>query len=93
VAIPQETSHLVGLDPSWQTGPEAIAGVRNRLVHPSRKADSSGWPVDVLIDAWRLSARYLELALLHRLGVRSPIRNRLNRNVWTGTVELPPWAE
>lgn len=92
IGIPPETPNLVGLDPSWKTGPQAIAGVRNRLVHPSRKADSSSWPVEVLVDAWRLSVYYLELALLHRLGVTSPIRNRLNPNVWTGTVESPPWA-
>jgi hypothetical protein len=91
--IPDAAASLRGLDANWQTGPEAVAGVRNRLVHPSRKADSSSWPGEVLADAWLLSSRYLELALLHRMGVESPIRDRLNPNVMTGSVAPPPWAE
>jgi hypothetical protein len=39
---------------------------------------SSSWSGEVLADAWLLSSRYLELALLHRMGVESPIRDRLN---------------
>jgi hypothetical protein len=92
LAIPDGVATLRGLDPNWRSGPEAVAGVRNRLVHPSRKADSSSWPGEVLADAWLLSSRYLELALLHRVGVESPIRSRLNPNVMTGSVTPPPWA-
>lgn len=30
--IPDVAGALGGLDPSWKTGPQAIAGVRNRLI-------------------------------------------------------------
>jgi hypothetical protein len=93
IDIPDVVAKLRGVDATWQSGPQAVAGIRNRLVHPSRKGDSSFWPGEVLVDAWLLSSRYLELALLHRMGVRSPIRNRLNPNVMTGSVAPPPWVD
>jgi hypothetical protein len=91
-SIPPETPALSGLHPDWKTGPQVVAGVRNRLVHPRRREGGATSPGDVLADAWMLSSRYLELGLLHVLGVQSPIRNRLNPNVWTGAVAPPPWV-
>ena len=93
IDIPEVVANLRGLDSNWRSGPAAVAGARNRLVHPSRKADNSSWPGEVLVDAWLLSSRYLELALLHRMGVQSPIRSRLSPNVMTGSVAPPPWMD
>jgi hypothetical protein len=92
LSIPNQTPALIGLLPDWTTGPEVVAGVRNRLVHPSQRDGNAGWPSEVLVDAWRLSSRYLELSLLYLLDVRAPIRNRLNPSQLTGSVAPPPWA-
>jgi hypothetical protein len=89
--IPAETTALSGLLADWTTGPQVVAGVRNRLVHPRRGEGSATWPGEVLADTWLLSSRYLELCLLHLLGARSPIRNRLDRSTSTGAVAPPPW--
>jgi hypothetical protein len=91
--IPSHLSSLIGLDDNWHTGPDVVAGVRNRLVHPSRSENRElGWSHDILIDAWFLASRYLELSILRRLGVTAPIRDRLNTNVWVGATEQPPWG-
>jgi hypothetical protein len=91
-SIPTETSALIGLLPDWKTGPQVVAGVRNRLVHPSQRDSNAGWSGEVLADAWLLSSRYLELCLLHLLGVEAPIRDRLGASQFTGSVAPPPWA-
>ena len=90
--IPSNRTSLRNLDPNWKDGPAVIAGVRNRLVHPRHAAGTASWPGDVLVDAWLLSSRYLELLLLHALGVTSPIRDRLGASQWVGSVSKPPWA-
>jgi hypothetical protein len=89
--LPRRLKSLSRLDPSWTDGPQVIAGVRNRLVHPRRAAGSVAWPTEVLTDAWRLSSRYLELVLLHSLGVTSNIRDRLG-SPWIGATVKPPWV-
>ena len=90
-AIPRKLRTLVNLDPNWKDGPAVIAGIRNRLVHPRRAAGFVAWPPEVLADAWRLSSLYLELVLLHALGVRSKIRDRLGSTRLGATVK-PPWV-
>lgn len=90
--VPPGLSRLLRLNPSWKDGPDVIAGVRNDLVHPTRAGGRVGWPSEVLLDAWLLASRYLELVLLFSIGVTGPIRNRLNPNVWVGSVEKPPWT-
>lgn len=90
--IPPSLSALVGLDSNWRTGPDVVAGVRNRLVHPRRKNGAVSWRPQVLVEAWMLVSHYLEWVLLRRLSVSGEIRNRLNQDAWAGTVETPPWA-
>jgi hypothetical protein len=91
--LPSGLSSLAGLDRDWTDGPQVIAGVRNRLVHPRRTKKGVGWSNDVLLDAWLLSSSYLELALLFALGVRSNIRNRvLSPSSWVGSTVRPPWV-
>lgn len=90
-AIPTKLRALRGLDPSWNDGPDIVAGVRNRLVHPRSTASSVAWPHDVLRETWLLSSRYLELMLLHALEVRSQIRDRLG-SPHAGATVKPPWV-
>lgn len=90
-AIPSKLKNLVGLSSSWSDGPSVVAGVRNRLVHPRSSGGSVGWPGEVLADVWLLSSRYLELVLLHKLDVRSDIRDRLG-SPWVGSTVSPPWV-
>lgn len=91
-SIPSALKNLQGLDGNWQSGPAVVAGVRNRLVHPRKSADRVSWPREVLCEAWLLMSRYLELCILHRLGVTSGIRDRLDSNVWVGSISPPPWV-
>jgi hypothetical protein len=92
LAIPKRLTRLTGLSSSWKDGPAVVAGLRNELVHPRRKRDRVSQPGSVLLDAWLLASRYLELSLLYSLGVTSSIRDRLNTNTLTGSVSSPPWA-
>ena len=91
-AIPSTTPTLVGIDPNWKTGPQAVAGMRNRLVHPSNRDGSATWPGDALADAWTLSTYYLELMLLHRLGVTEQVHVRIDPSYSNGAKHAPPWA-
>jgi hypothetical protein len=91
--IPVSMESLNTLDPNWQSGPEVIAGVRNRLVHPRRTGGGVGWTPQVLADVWLLTSAYLELTLLHAFGVNGEIRNRvLSSSPWVGSTIRPPWA-
>lgn len=91
-AVPARFASLIGLDPSWRDGPAVVAGVRNRLVHPRSAGGRVGWPASILIDAWLLSSYYLELSLLHAMGVQSPIRDRLGSSPHVGATVKPPWV-
>jgi hypothetical protein len=90
--IPDSLTTLPGLKRSWQTGPEVVAGVRNRLVHPRKKDGRVSWDLPVLVDTWMLITHYLERAILKRLQVSTAVRSRLNPNIWVGAVETPPWT-
>lgn len=68
LAVPPSLSSLLSLNRQWRDGPTVVAGVRNRLVHPSRAHGRVGWSGSVLVEAWILAVRYLEFALLHALG-------------------------
>jgi hypothetical protein len=92
LSIPPQLASLRNLDSSWRDGPAVVAGVRNRLAHPRSASGKVGWPGQVLVDTWLLISRYLELALLHAMDVRSGIRNRLGSSQWTGATANPPWV-
>jgi hypothetical protein len=93
LAIPTSLRRLVGLNPQWKNGPAVVAGVRNRLVHPRRSSRGVHWDGATMADAWLLSSSYLELAILHALGITGPIRNRiLSPSPWVGSTISPPWA-
>jgi hypothetical protein len=92
LSIPGQLSSLVGLDSAWKDGPAVIVGVRNKLTHPRQSEGRVSWPGQVLVDAWLLISRYLELALLHAMDVRSGIRDRLGSSHWAGATVNPPWV-
>lgn len=70
-------------------GPGAITKVRNGIVHPKpkRAPDES----TAIVDTWRLSLWYFELALLSLFGYSGEYSNRL-RHQSVGEVEIVPWA-
>jgi len=71
----------------WKDGPEALAAVRNLLVHPDRRKDLPYY------DAWRLAEWYVELALLGVLCFSGEYSNRTKAQRWVGAVEPVPWAK
>ncbi len=87
-------SLLKGLDAGqrancWKDGPEAIARIRNELVHPKNRL-----PVKigtVMAEAWNLSQWYIELILLRLSSYSGEYANRLNVR-WIGQVENVPWT-
>ena len=77
---------------TWSDGPEAVVEIRNRVVHPPKKASGSSNKKGsgVYWDAWRLGAWYLELAILRLVGFNGKYANRTNKHL--GSVEAVPWA-
>jgi hypothetical protein len=86
-SIPTELTDLlnVAVQRQWPSGPKALAGVRNQLVHPGRHG---GVPY---YDAWRLAEWYVELVLLRMLSFQGEYSNRIKHR-WVGEVERVPWA-
>ncbi|MGD0863392.1 MAG: hypothetical protein ABSA21_11635 [Candidatus Limnocylindrales bacterium] len=68
-------------------GPDRIARLRNDFVHPP-SGGSSARTHGRIVDAWRLSLWYLELALLSLMGQSGTYRSRLN----SGEVSSLPWS-
>lgn len=85
--IPTELTDLsnAAAQRHWPSGPKALAGVRNQLVHPDKHAKTPFY------EAWRLAEWYVELVLLHMLSFQGEYSNRIkHRSV--GEVERVPWA-
>jgi hypothetical protein len=73
----------------WKDAPDAIAKVRNELVHPKARLPI---PLSKLItDVWQLSQWYIELCILRLSNYGDIYSNRL-RARWTGQVENVPWV-
>jgi len=69
--------------------PKAVTDVRHRLTHP--KALDDLYDRDrLLIEAWWLAVRYLELLILHWIGYTGRIVDRTKRG-WP-QVDAVPWA-
>ena len=85
--IPTELTDLLNaaVQRQWHSGPKALAGVRNQLVHPGRHGGAPYY------DAWRLAEWYVELVLLHMLSFEGEYSNRIKHH-WVGEVERVPWA-
>jgi hypothetical protein len=69
-------------------GPQALTGVRNALVHPSK-----GGETGLAFEASQLGMWYLELTLLFLFGYRGKILNRTIFRAWWWEQELVPWAQ
>lgn len=72
-------------------GPRAITQIRNELVHPKNTRSLYDRP-GLLSEAARLSARYLDLAILWRIGFTGQVMNRIKVPGWIGDTETVPWA-
>ena len=74
----------------WKTGPEAVATLRNSVIHHKRNRPQLDYPTR--IDIWQLSVWYVELALVSFFGYKGTYRKRLQSQQWVGSVEEVPWA-
>lgn len=75
---------------NWVDGPQAFVEIRNRIVHPPKRAQQpKGLPY---YDAYRLAKWYLELAVLSACGYMGVYSNRTLEHCWVGEVERVPWA-
>ena len=74
----------------WASIPDAIAEIRNALVHPY---DKDSPPKGAYYEAWRLSMWLLDLALLRLCKHTGHYASRLADGRWAGTVEQVPWAK
>jgi len=71
----------------WTDGMDAITGVRNALVHPTKKQLPDG----SYYEAWCLSLWYLDLILLRLCGYAGDCANCLSPGTrWVGEVEPVP---
>lgn len=94
LGIPQEIPPLLSAlhgrpGKQWADGMDAIAGIRNSLVHPGGRSEI---PEGAYYDGWRLSLWYIDLVLLRLCGHGGKYANRLARR-WAGQVESVPWAQ
>ena len=92
IAIPPELEQLnhAAKAMNWLDGPQAFAGIRNRLVHPPKSS-----PMITKLpwyDAYRLGKWYVELIILNRCGYLGTYSNRTRKQRWVGEVERVPWA-
>jgi hypothetical protein len=96
LAIPDELQSLLAQarNNNWETGPEALTMIRNRIVHSSPKSreqirDLSGYSI---LEAWKLGLWYIELLLLSLFEYQGVYHNRLRRDRNARDVEPVPWA-
>jgi hypothetical protein len=89
-AIPVETKNLVSAKRKkmWSNAPEAIARMRNDLVHPKKQIKIGKYA----FEAWNLSLWYIEIFILKLAGYSGVYFNRW-RCRWRGQVESVPWVK
>ncbi len=90
--IPAHMSPLLqGMrDGKWSDGPDAIAQLRNHVVHPDRAWEI---PPGSFYEAGQLALWYVEMALLHIVGYKGDYASRLMRPRWVGQTEPVPWSQ
>jgi hypothetical protein len=91
--IPPKLTHLstLAVTKNWNNGPEAIAGYRNTLVHPKRRAANKDVVFAESYDILELALWYLELTLLYLFGYEGYYVSRATRSP-SGDAELVPWS-
>lgn len=87
-SIPASLAALSGLSgvSAPNDGPETVAYVRNRIVHPPRTKAPRKLSSPELVATWRLMLRYTELVILRLAGYSGEIRSRVDDQV-----EPVPW--
>ena len=92
--IPHETAELLTLAAkdkmNWMDAPQALAEIRNSLVHPAHKR--RGQFSKAYYEAWNLVLWYLEMSVLAICGYSGTYANRLKQR-WVGEVEDVPWKK
>jgi hypothetical protein len=89
---PIALASLTSADGAHLNGPEAIAWVRNRLVHPKDVAEP--YRLDgLLLEAWQLLMHYCELLLLFDLGYAGSYCVRFPSGQWAHDSRPVPWAK
>jgi hypothetical protein len=74
---------------AWSDAPTALTEIRNDLVHAKDKyLMGTGAP---FFDAWSLSQRYIELAILRLAGYEGHYTDRISAK-WVGETTKVPWA-
>jgi hypothetical protein len=88
--IPASLSPLAFLarEKGWSDGPEAFAGIRNKIVHADTMNQT---PLSIRGQAWKLGQWYLEMVLLRLFGHVGRYANRLSYR-HRGQTDLVPWA-
>jgi hypothetical protein len=72
---------------------EALAGIRNDIVHPKKKyLKHNGNDKELLIETWRCGLWALELSILALLGYRGKYQDRRYDNRRVGQVDKVPWV-
>ena len=89
VYLPALAAHAAGQDNC--DGPRAVAQVRNELVHPKDTRALYDRP-HLVSEAARLAARYLDLAILWRIGFTGETMDRTKLPGWVGDTEQVPWS-
>jgi hypothetical protein len=70
----------------------AVVLVRDRVTHPKDVRDLYRYE-GLVGQASRLACRYLELAVLHRIGYNGHTADRTKLGGWIGTSDPAPWAD
>lgn len=94
VGIPSDLSAVAQVslpDDRPQDGPEVVAWVRNRLVHP--KDAREPYRIEHLVrETWQLLMHYGELLLLHEVGYSGNYCARFPLGSWAHGSKPVPWA-
>ena len=91
-SIPSEFTELCALasNKGWSSGPQALAGFRNTIVHPKRRMQNSGVVFKERYQILELALWYIELTLLHLY--QGAYMNRTSANEYAGVTEIVPWS-
>ena len=81
--IPASLTALAGIPavPAPRDGPESVAYVRNRIVHPPRGKSPPRSSSAELVGTWRLMLWYTELLILKAAGYSGTVRSRVDDQV------------
>jgi hypothetical protein len=93
VAVPELLPSLKRLarNVALNDGPSVLSRLRGQILNPHADEESDERH-DNILEAWQLSAWYLELLLLRQVGFSGRYASRLKLPRWVGDVEAVPWG-